>query len=61
MTGFSVVTVWRVAIDVRPGEQAAVRLNDRNVWLTVVREDKKTLEPKSVTEGTGAKRRQGQH
>jgi len=60
-TGFTTVTLWRLAVDVRPGEQAAVRLNDRNVWLTVVREDKKTLEPKSVTEGTGAKRRQGQH
>lgn len=61
MTGFTVVTLWRFAIDVRPGEQAAVRLNDRNVWLTVIREDRRTLEPTNVTDGTGSKRRQGQH
>jgi hypothetical protein len=52
------VAVWRVAVDVRPGEQATIRLNDRNIWLTVVREDKRTLEPKK-TDGTGSKRRQG--
>ena len=57
MTGFSVVTVWRVAVDVRPGEQAAVRLNDRNIWLTVIREDKRTLDPTNVTGGQGSKHR----
>ncbi|HTK92033.1 MAG TPA: hypothetical protein VL948_17505 [Verrucomicrobiae bacterium] len=56
--GFTTVAVWRVAVDVRPGEQATIRLNDRNIWLTVVREDKRTLEPKK-TDGTGSKRRQG--
>jgi len=59
--GFTAVTLWRLPIDVRPGEQATVRLNDRNVWLTLVREDKRTLEPKNPTEATGSKRRQGQH
>ena len=59
-TGYSAVTVWRFVVDVRPGEQAAVRLNDRNIWLTVVREDKRTPEPpKKSTEGSGSKRRQG--
>jgi len=59
-TSYSAVTLWRFAIDVRPGEQAAVRLNDRNVWLTVVREDKRTVEPpKKSTDGTNSKRRQG--
>lgn len=61
-TGFTAVALWRFAIEVRPGEQATIRLNDRNVWLTVVREDRRTLEPpKKATDGTGkgSKRRQG--
>ena len=59
-TGFTAVSVWRIPIDVRPGEQATIRLNDRNIWLTVVREDKRTVEPpKKSTEGSGSKRRQG--
>lgn len=58
-TGFTTVSLWRATVDVRPGEQTTVRLHDRNIWLTVVREDKRTLEPpKKTTGGTGSKRRQ---
>ena len=37
-TGYATVTYWRMDLDVRPAEPAAVTLNDRNGWLTVVRE-----------------------
>jgi hypothetical protein len=37
-TGYVAVTYWRLELDVRPGEPAAVSLNDRNGWFTAVRE-----------------------
>jgi hypothetical protein len=36
-----------------------VRLHDRNVWLTAIREDKRTPSAPGPGEGGGSKRRQG--
>lgn len=38
-SGYWMVNYWRMRIAVRPGESTAVALTDRNVWLTVVREE----------------------
>ena len=37
-TGYVAVTYWRLPLEVRSGEPAAVSLNDRNGWFTAVRE-----------------------
>jgi hypothetical protein len=58
MMGRASVEHWRVAVEVRPGESAVVRLHDRNVWLTAVREDKRTPKAPGPGEGGGSKRRQ---
>lgn len=39
-TGYAAVSYWRVRVSVRPSETADVRLTDRSVWLTAVREDR---------------------
>jgi hypothetical protein len=58
-TGYAALEYWRLTVEVRPGESTPVRLHDRSVWLTVVREDKRTPESKTPAEGSGSKRRQG--
>ena len=58
-TGYAALEYWRLAVEVRPGESTAVRLHDRSVWVTAVREDKRTPASKTPTEGWGSKRRQG--
>ena len=43
--GSFTVTYWLVPIEVRAGEEAQVRLHDRNVWLTAIREDRSARDP----------------
>jgi len=38
-TGHSVVSYWLTRLQVRAGETTPVDFNDRNVWMTAVRED----------------------
>ena len=35
--GYVAMTYWRMAVEVRQGEPAAVKLNDRNGWFTAVK------------------------
>jgi hypothetical protein len=37
--GYSVVSYWRTRLEVRAGEATEIDLNDRNVWLTGIREN----------------------
>jgi hypothetical protein len=37
--GYSVMSYWRMRLQVRAGETTSVDFNDRNVWMTGVRED----------------------
>lgn len=39
--GYTTVVFWRMPIHVRAGEEVAVRLHDRNEWLTGAREDRR--------------------
>ena len=39
--GYVTVTFWRLPVDVKAGEVLAVRLHDRNEWLTAAREDRR--------------------
>jgi hypothetical protein len=57
--GYAAVELWRQAVEVRPGESTGVRLHDRNVWVTVVSEQRH--QPvKTPAEGPGGiMRRQG--
>jgi hypothetical protein len=59
--GHTVVDYWRLAVEVRPGGASAVRLHDRNVWLSVVQEDRMTPASRadSVDAGRGSKHRPG--
>lgn len=43
-TGYSTVSYWRMRLSIRPRETAEMDLNDRNVWLTGVREDVHLIE-----------------
>ena len=43
-TGHSIVTYWLMRLSVRPRETTEVELNDRNVWLTGVRQDVRVIE-----------------
>ena len=54
-TGYWVVTYWLTSVSVRAGETTEVELNDRNVWLTAVREERSV--PREVPPGTTKKRR----
>jgi hypothetical protein len=56
-TGYSTVSYWRMRLLVRAGETAEVDLNDRNVWLTGVREDVHLSEGASHTTPGSRKRR----
>jgi hypothetical protein len=40
-SGYAAVTYWRVELQVRPGEVAAVTLHDRNGWLTAIEEERR--------------------
>jgi hypothetical protein len=44
-TGYSVVTFWRMRLQVRAGATTEISLNDRNVWLTGIREDLAVVKP----------------
>lgn len=52
--GYSTVTYWFMPVTVRAGESTPIDLNDRNVWLTGIHEDIRTIEgaPKKHT-GSG--------
>ena len=50
-TGHSVVSYWLMRLQVRAGETTSVNFNDRNVWMTAVREDLHLMQ------GTSRKRR----
>jgi len=50
-TGHSVVSYWMMRLQVRASETTAVDFNDRNVWMTAVREDLHLMQ------GTSRKRR----
>ena len=55
--GYGALELWRQAVEVRLGESVAVRLHDRNIWVTVVREDRYLRTPAEGSRGVG--RRQG--
>jgi len=54
--GYAARELWRQPVEVKPGESTAVRLHDRNVWVTVVREDRH-LPPKTPEGPPSLKRR----
>jgi hypothetical protein len=39
--GYTTVVFWRIALQVKASDEVAVRLHDRNEWLTGVREDRR--------------------
>lgn len=43
-TGYSTISYWRLRLSIRSRETAEVVLNDRNVWLTAIREDVHLIE-----------------
>jgi len=43
--GYTTVVFWRVPVQVKAGEEVAVRLHDRNEWLTGTREDRRAPDP----------------
>jgi hypothetical protein len=43
--GYTTVVFWRIPLDVKAGEEVAVRLHDRNEWLTGTREDRRVPDP----------------
>ena len=43
--GYTSVVFWRIPLDVKAGEEVAVRLHDRNEWLTGTREDRRVPDP----------------
>lgn len=59
--GYVAVEYWRQRLEVRPGATTSVRLHDRNIWATLVREELRTPDRRSVPGdvGGGPKRRQG--
>ena len=59
--GYVAVEYWRQRIEVRPGEASTIRLHDRNIWATLVREDHRVPDRRTTPGdvGGGAKRRQG--
>jgi hypothetical protein len=59
--GYVAVEYWRQRVEVRPGEASQVRLHDRNIWATLVREEQRTPDRQTTPGdvGGGAKRRQG--
>ena len=43
--GYTTVVFWRVPVHVKAGEEVAVRLHDRNEWMTGIREDRRIPDP----------------
>ena len=43
--GSYTVIYWLVPIEVKAGKETPVRLHDRNVWLTAIREDRSARDP----------------
>ena len=43
--GYTTVVFWRIPLEVKAGEELAVRLHDRNEWLTGTREDRRVPDP----------------
>ena len=43
--GYTTVVFWRIPLEVKAGEAVAVRLHDRNEWLTGTREDRRVPDP----------------
>jgi hypothetical protein len=43
--GYTSVVFWRIPLQVKAGEEVAVRLHDRNEWLTGTREDRRVPDP----------------
>jgi hypothetical protein len=48
--GSSMVTYWLVPVEVKAGEETQVRLHDRNVWMTAIREDRSARDSDKRTE-----------
>ena len=42
--GHTTVVFWWMPVTVKAGEEATVRLHDRNEWLTAIREDRRVLD-----------------
>lgn len=58
--GYVAVEYWRQRLEVRPGTAITLRLHDRNVWATLVREEQHTPDRRPAPGDVGgAKRRQG--
>lgn len=51
--GYTTVVFWRIPLDVKAGEEVAVRLHDRNEWLTGTREDRRVPDPNRPTPKKG--------
>ena len=45
VSGYTTVVFWRVPVQVKAGEEVAVRLHDRNEWLTGTREERRVPDP----------------
>lgn len=56
LTGYGAVSFWRMRVSVKAGQISEVRLTDRSVWLTAVREDY-TYPDSGAKKSTGKKRR----
>jgi hypothetical protein len=51
--GYTAVVFWRMPLQVKAGEEVAVRLHDRNEWLTGAREDRRIPDPNQPTAPKG--------
>lgn len=56
LTGYGAVSYWRMRVSVKAGQVSEVRLTDRSVWLTAVREEY-TYPDSGAKKPTGKKRR----
>ncbi len=43
--GYTSVVFWRIPLQVKAGEEVAIRLHDRNEWMTGTREDRRVPDP----------------
>jgi hypothetical protein len=53
--GYSVVSYWRLRLDVRAGKASDISLNDRNLWMTVIHED--VYSPRGTPNASRGKKR----
>ena len=51
--GYTTVVFWRIPLEVKAGEELAVRLHDRNEWLTGTREDRRVPDPNQAAPQKG--------